>query len=440
MQNPSFVSSIDPLRCGAAALPYEVIHHSTLVVAPALAKCHQTQDLFQQALQPNGRQRSTYGCLAPQQPQHHQRRHQPLNSLLHRSTLFHCPLVDTAHARPWDPPAKHDIGSPHGRGAVGAPRLHLDPWHTEHVNPADIVETPAEQWRAARADHHSRVDTWVEPHLARRHRGEKHPIEDFLWDYYPFRPSHLRMWNPGIDACLLDYGDDPTPLPAGFAVDAHGHARFDYTRLSPTHQQRLQQELPWIVRLLKGMRARPAGFGCFGLHEWAMVLGQPDSERRHSSWPMRVSDDQVRTAIDAVGLRCTHFDAWRFFTNEGLQRNPLALSRAEQPERDQAGCLHANMDVYKWCMRMQPLVPSSVTTQAFELAMRIRRIDMAASPYDFQELGVEPIAVETAQGRAIYVALQRNFSEQANVLRAQLLNHLLPFAVSDERVAATMTT
>ena len=323
---------------------------------------------------------------------------------------------------------------------MGVPQHFQNSWQTEPVHAANCVETPEPQWRAMRAAHHTLVDTWVQPHLARRQRGEKHPIEDFLWDYYPFRPSQLRMWNPGTDACLLDYGSDPTPLPAGFVVDAQGHAHFDLACVSPTHKQRLRQELLWVVRLLTGMRERPAGFGCFGLHEWAMVLGQADAERRHSSWPLRVSDDEVRTAIDAVGLRCTHFDAWRFFTPEGLQRNPLTLSRAEQPERDQSGCLHANMDVYKWCMRLQPLVPSSVTMQAFELAMRIRRIDMAASPYDFRALGVEPIAVETPHGRATYVGLQRDFAHQANVLRTQLLNLLLPFTVSNDFVAATMST
>jgi len=32
-----------------------------------------------------------------------------------------------------------------------------------------------------RAAHEARVDAWIEPHLARRKRGEKHPVEDFLF-------------------------------------------------------------------------------------------------------------------------------------------------------------------------------------------------------------------------------------------------------------------
>lgn len=312
-------------------------------------------------------------------------------------------------------------------------------WQTWHVLESDCRELPAGQWRHMRQSHHMLVDAWLRPHLERRQRGDKHPIEDFLWDYYPFRPSQLRLWNPGIGVCLLDYGDDPMPLPAGFAIDQDGHARFALDKLPQRHRQRLNKEVPWVLRLLNGMHERPAGFGCFGLHEWAMVLGQSADEHRHTSWPMRVNDAEVRATIDAAGLRCTHFDAWRFFTLEGLARNPLNLSRAEQPDRDQAGCLHANMDVYKWCMRTQPLVPSELTTAAFELAVRIRRIDMAASPYDFDALGVEPIKVETPRGRATYVALQREFSREANELRAQLRDHLGRFTLSPDTADVTIT-
>ena len=175
------------------------------------------------------------------------------------------------------------------------------------------------------------------------------------------------------------------------------------------------------------------------MHEWAMVLGQRSDEHRHSTWPMRVGSEAVRGAIADVGLRCTHFDAWRFFTPEATGLNPWPLSRVEQPERDQGGCLHANMDVYKWSMRMQPLVPSSLVTAAFDLAMRIRRLDMAASPYDFSALGVQAVAVETAEGRSDYARKQRGFSTEASALRAQLLSHLKPFAATADSSADTIT-
>jgi hypothetical protein len=53
---------------------------------------------------------------------------------------------------------------------------------------------------------------------------------------------------------------------------------------------------------------------------------------------------------------------------------------------------------------------------------------MRASPYDLGALGLEPVRVETADGRAEYTRLQREFAQRASVLRQRLLdecNHLL---------------
>lgn len=47
---------------------------------------------------------------------------------------------------------------------------------------------------------------------------------------------------------------------------------------------------------------------------------------------------------------------------------------------------------------------------------------MRAAPYDLRELGYAPIAVETAQGRAEYVAGQRVLAEAGAALRARLID------------------
>ncbi|BCB82129.1 hypothetical protein Pflav_085390 [Phytohabitans flavus] len=47
---------------------------------------------------------------------------------------------------------------------------------------------PAAEWHARRVAHEARVDAWLAPHLARRQAGEKHPVEDFLFTYYSYRP------------------------------------------------------------------------------------------------------------------------------------------------------------------------------------------------------------------------------------------------------------
>ena len=85
---------------------------------------------------------------------------------------------------------------------------------------------PRESWSARAAAHAERVDVWVQPHLARRRNGVKHPVHDFLFTYYSQRPAALRRWHPGWGVVLLDapeYADQkgysrvgaPEPEPRG---------------------------------------------------------------------------------------------------------------------------------------------------------------------------------------------------------------------------------
>lgn len=302
----------------------------------------------------------------------------------------------------------------------------------------NLLELPREQWLLLRAAHATSAAARVDPHLARRACGERHPIDDFLWDYYPFSTGKFRLWNPGATTLLLGYTRADGDLPTGFVITNRG-ARCDLSSLTDAALTRLQHEVGWVRRLLSGTRERTAGFGCFGLHEWAMLLGQTQDGYRHQSWPLRVTQEQIAATVDEVGLRCTHFDAWRFFTPESLLRNPWSHSRESQPEWDQGGCLHANMDLYKWSMRLQPLVASDFVMRAFDLALRIRQLDMAASPYDFRHLDVAAIAVETPDGRVAFARQQREFAREADELRAELLSKLGELSHAMPLLNATLT-
>jgi hypothetical protein len=79
------------------------------------------------------------------------------------------------------------------------------------------------------------------------------------------------------------------------------------------------------------------------------------------------------------------------------------------------------MDLYKWAHKLVPVVPSELVMDCFELARDIRSLDMRAAPYDLRELGYEPVPVETAEGKAVYVAEQRAFAERGQVLRERLI-------------------
>jgi len=125
--------------------------------------------------------------------------------------------------------------------------------------------------------------------------------------------------------------------------------------------------------------------------------------------------------VERHGIRCSHFDAYRFFTDSAAPRNALRPTRDSQVAMEQPGCLHAGMDVYKWAFKLTPLVPSELVGDAFDLAREIRVLDMEASPYDLRELGYDPVPIETPEGKAAYLERQRAFADRSNALRRRLL-------------------
>ena len=79
------------------------------------------------------------------------------------------------------------------------------------------------------------------------------------------------------------------------------------------------------------------------------------------------------------------------------------------------------MDLYKHTFRLSPLIPSDLIADCFELAWEVRVLDMRASPYDFAELGLEPVRIETTEGKQEYAAAQREFAERAAPLRERVI-------------------
>lgn len=271
-------------------------------------------------------------------------------------------------------------------------------------------------WHARRRAHEQRVSAWTAPHQARAARGEKHPVEDFLFEYYRFRPAWLRRWHPGPDVVLQgESARDFLRWPEYHEV-AEGVA-LNVAALEP----RRRESVAWIANLLRLTAERPPQFACFGLHEWAMVYRQTPNEVRHNAWPLRFPPDELARIVEAQPVRCSHFDAFRFFTAPARPLNRLQPERATAPQFEQRGCLHANMDLYKWAFKLAPFTPSELVADCFALARAIREVDMRASPYDLAKLGYGPIRIETAEGRAEYEAHQRDFAARSQPLRARLL-------------------
>ena len=280
---------------------------------------------------------------------------------------------------------------------------------------------PESVWHARRDAHEARVRGWTDPHQARAARGEKHPVYDFLFTYYAFRPSWLRRWHPGPDVVLAgDTARDFLRWPEYRELapdDGAPCVALDSSALAP-HRRAF---VTWLRALLAAMQTRPAFFGCHGLHEWAMVYRQTPDEVRHNVWPLRFAPAELARIVEGATITCSHFDAFRFFTTPARSLNRLQPTRADAAQVEQRGCLHANMDLYKWAFKLAPFSPAELIADCFELARDIREIDMRASPYDLRALGFAPITIETPEGRAEYEQHQRTFAARGEPLRARLI-------------------
>lgn len=297
-----------------------------------------------------------------------------------------------------------------------------------------LVHLPREDWLPRQAAHQQRVRRYADPYLARRSAGLKHPVEDFLFTYYTQKPGQLLRWHPGAGVVLsgpetaersgwkhyrtADDGElAAAGLPTGTAAVTVDVGSFLRDR---------PEALEFAAIILAGTAARPGQFGCFGLHEWAMVYRQDKFELRHEYLRLRLGSGQTDQVVEENRIRCSHFDAFRFYTPDAAPLNSLAPSRENQRTMEQPGCLHANMDLYKWAYKLAPLLPSELVMDCFELSWRIRVMDMQASPYALDEWGYPPIRIETPEGKAEYVEQQRAFAAESQELRRRLLEALDP--------------
>lgn len=270
------------------------------------------------------------------------------------------------------------------------------------------------EWSALLDAHAARADDLTADRRHRVSRGQTHPVDDFLYTYYSYKPSLLRRWHPGRDIALRDAVGSPH-VGWRWYREADGLVAADVDAF-------LTEKAPLVAAIrgiLSSTLTRAGSYGCFGMHEWAMVYR--DRDTRHPV-PLRLGADGTDAVVEGHDLRCTHIDAFRFFTADAVPRNRFLPTRETQSQTEQPGCLHAGMDLYKWAVKLGPLVPGELMLDAFVLARDIRELDMRASPYDLRDWGYEPVPVETTAGKADYVAAQRGFTERAQPIRRRLLD------------------
>lgn len=278
-----------------------------------------------------------------------------------------------------------------------------------------------ETWSTLAAEHRTRAQAWTLPYRRRRASGKMHPVHDFLFIYYRNPPSQLEAWHPGYGIFLQSKDNEPSFSPKYYSRTNQG-IFLDPSKMETATHHRLEMALA----LCRAVQERPARFGCFGMHEWAMVYrGDKEGEVRHrEKLPLRVPQETINTFVRSRPICCSHYDAFRFFTPSAKNFNRIRPEKQTRIHNEQGGCLHTNMDLYKLAAQCMPWVGSHLLWQSFQMAAEARILDMEASPYDCQSLGLHSIAVETSTGRTLYEERQQALAERAKPIRQSLIDSL----------------
>ncbi len=275
---------------------------------------------------------------------------------------------------------------------------------------------PKSTWQEIAKQHLTQIQEITLPMRERRARREKHPILDFLNTYYSFSLGRLEKWHPGPGITLED-GDR-----ALFPEKYYTHS--PHTTIAPRLlTEKGRQRLIRIHNLLTLIHSRPPHLACHGLHEWAMVHTGADIRHRESA-PLRLPQQQIDHLVTTHPLTCSHFDAYRFFAPTAAPLNKFNPTLDSREQYEQPGCIHTNMDLYKWAYKSSPWISSQLLQQTLQLAIHARTIDMQASPYDLSAWNLSPIKIETLEGRREYQKLQLQLAEKSKPIRQQLINQL----------------
>lgn len=262
------------------------------------------------------------------------------------------------------------------------------------------------------------VESTLGDYLERRSAGEKEVVIDFMFEYYRFRPLKLAKWSPGLSYNVEESAATKELLAELPMISQESMLKLDVRTLAPKRQIALK----WQIELQESIQQKNGIYNCFGLHEWAMLY--KSDQARHPYLPLRVSQKEIDLVVDHAQLKCTHFDAYRFFTMPSKPLNEHELSREELIQHEQPACLHNNMDLYKWATKFYPWISSDLIWKCFGFALEARTLDMEASPYDLTEFGYKAVPIEDSEGRAEYVSRQRLLAKKAVNLRTQLISEL----------------
>jgi len=278
------------------------------------------------------------------------------------------------------------------------------------------------------------------------------PISNFICDYYRVKPRRLLAWSPGpLVGLSQPFESESTRSLVLRGNSRHGVARdllfatgasdvHDVGMFDPKHIPLATLDAFFLDRsILVATELRVPIFSCFGLHEWAILYHPPGTpepvrhqERDNPDLHLRVSQEIINGVVegkipiskDTLPLRCTHFDAIRFFHPEARPHNTVVPepNRSTQVLNEQPGCVHSHMDLLFYALRLGPFIPSDLFRDCLQCAMDSRAVDVRATPYAVDD----PICVETVAGRKEYARAQEGLFEKAKPVRRRLIEAYAP--------------
>lgn len=291
-------------------------------------------------------------------------------------------------------------------------------------------------WLEASQRHIQRVSSLLE--AGRDAKGglrEDHPVFNFLRSYYFVRTANdikkkLLRWSPGALALLAPERYLPAKtisesLPGLDLEVVEDNAGLSFARVRMTKAS--FDNLRFSQGVLEATTTNAPILNCYGMHEWAMLYQEPNEEEpfatKFQSLPRRVSQGTINETVRSQKVNCSHFDAMRFFAPSAKPYSKFdGLTREGSFTSENPACLHAQMDLLRHALKLGPLLSGEILVECLEIALEARSFDVAASPYDASQFGLESIPVETSEGRALYKSRQIQLAQRARPLRKALLD------------------
>ena len=290
-------------------------------------------------------------------------------------------------------------------GSAKRPRVRTqNGWMTSSAGPpapapAGPRVLPADSWRESQTAHEARVDALIRGHLDRARRCRSAPGRGL--------PLHL----------LLPAARAAAPLAPGRSGRAAGgraasgpawrfHRVVDRTASSRVDVARLPRPTrgtPARARPAPAGRDRVAAGPVRLLRAARVGDGLPPGRRavRHAGCRCGSGAAGTDAVVESHRIRCSHYDAFRFFTAAGARRGTrcsrpgTARSRSSSP----AACTRRWTSTSGRTSCCPRRAQSSWWSTPSSSPATIRELDMRASPYDLTALGLRPRPDRDARGQ-----------------------------------------